>query len=492
MKEPPSETPSTKEVDEHPWRVVWALAWPAVALNSLQVVNALLDTFFVGHLSTASLTAYGGMTPILFLMFSFAMAIGTAATALVSRAFGANEVGEYRQAARQSVSLSLLGGLLFTVICLVVAGPASAALLPEENKEAAKLMADFVRIYAAGLPAIFLIQCLAGALRGAGDTKSPMMISGLQILMHIALNMLLINKGREYGILNPAQLFVEDQPRFIFTFFLPGANMGLLGAATALSGSAWIAAVIYLGYSGKTELGAQYRVEIPKPDWVRRIVRIAVPATVMSLLRVGSLTAFQLALKYVPNGSSAIAAMRPSFNIESIMFMPAFGLSMAAAALVGQSLGAKRPDRAEKLAWTAAHMGALLTITLCGPIFIAAPWIGQQLLGDKPEVVAASTSLLRNLCATEVFFAYAMVLIGAMQGAGDTKRPLWLTIANLWGVRVPLAYFLALAPGVVDFVPYGLGWGAVGAWVAMSVSQATQGITTILVFKRGTWKFSRV
>lgn len=475
MKEPPSETPSTQEVDEHPWRVVWALAWPAVALNSLQVVNALLDTFFVGHLSTASLTAYGGMTPILFLMFSFAMAIGTAATALVSRAFGANEVGEYRQAARQSVSLSLLGGLLFTAICLVVAGPASAALLPEENKEAARLMADFVRIYAAGLPAIFLIQCLAGALRGAGDTKSPMMISGLQILMHIALNLILINPPRTY-----------------WGFTMPGANMGLLGAATALSGSAWIAAVIYLAYSGKTDLGAQYRVEIPKPDWVRRIVRIAVPATVMSLLRVGSLTAFQLALKYVPNGSSAIAAMRPSFNIESIMFMPAFGLSMAAAALVGQSLGAKRPDRAEKLAWTAAHMGALLTITLCGPIFIFAPWIGEQLLGDKPEVVAASTSLLRNLCATEVFFAYAMVLIGAMQGAGDTKRPLWLTIANLWGVRVPLAYFLALAPGVVDFVPYGLGWGAVGAWVAMSVSQATQGITTILVFKRGTWKLSRV
>lgn len=470
---PPND--SHEEVDEHPRRVVWALAWPAVALNSLQVVNSLLDTFFVGHLSTPSLTAYGGMTPVLFLMFSFAMSIGTAATALVSRAYGAEDVVEYRKAARQSLSLSLAGGLLFLFLCLAVATPASRGLLPADDREAAVLMASFVRIYAMGLPAIFVIQCLAGALRGAGDTKSPMIISGLQILLHILLNLLLINPPRTY-----------------WGITVPGANMGLLGAATALSGSAWIAAIIYLAFSGRTKLGAQFRIELPDTSWAHRVVRIALPATVMSLLRVASLTAFQLALKYVPNGSSAIAAMRPSFNIESIMFMPAFGLSMAAAALVGQSLGAKRPDRAEKLAWTAAHMGGLLTLILCGPIFIAAPWIGLQLLGNKPLVVDASTALLRNLCATEVFFAYAMVLIGAMQGAGDTKRPLWLTIANLWGVRVPVAYFLALAPGAVFFVPYGLGWGAMGAWVAMSLSQATQGISTILVFRKGHWKFSRV
>lgn len=480
MSEVTLDEKSVEEVDEHPRRVVWALAWPAVALNSLQVVNSLLDTFFVGHLNSASLTAYGGMTPVLFLMFSFAMALGTASTALVSRAFGAKDHVEYRQAGRQNLSLSMVSGLLFMVICFLVAEPASKALLPEGDVAAAGLMAQFIRVYALGLPAIFVIQCLAGALRGVGDTKSPMMISGLQIGLHIALNFVLINPPRELVWLGVT---------------LPGANLGLMGAAIALSGSAWIAMVIYMLYSGRTQIGNQLRIELPRKDWITRIVRIAIPATVMSLLRVASLTAFQLALKNVPHGSEAIAALRPSFNIESIMFMPSFGLSMAAAALVGQSLGAKRPDRAEKLAWTAAHMGALLTFAMCGPIFFFAPWISRALLGDDPSkamIITESTSLLRYLCSTEVFFAYAMVLIGAMQGAGDTKRPLWITIANLWGLRVPLACFLALSPGAMALMPFGLGWGAQGAWVAMAVSQLTQGLSSVYFFKQGTWKLSQV
>lgn len=475
---------------ERPVRVVWALAWPAVALNSFQVFNSLLDTFFVGHLSKASLTAYGGMTPVLFLMFSFAMSLGTAATALVSRAYGAQDAAQYRQAARQSVTLSILGGFGFAVFCFAISGSASRGLLPPGDREAMDLMSQFFRIYAMGLPAIFVIQTLAGALRGVGDTKSPMVISGFQILLHMTMNLVLINPAKVYLLVNPLWLFFKNQPHWIH-IHVPGANLGILGAATALTGSAIISAVIYLAFSGRTLLG-RYRLTMLDKSWVSRIVKIAVPATVMSLLRVASLTAFQLALKYVPEGSSAIAAMRPSFNIESMMFMPSFGLSMAAAALVGQSLGAHRPDRAEKLAWTAAHMGAILTLSVCGPIFLGAHKIGEWLLGNKPEVIAESTALLRALCSTEVFFAYAMVLIGAMQGAGDTKRPLWITIANLWGLRVPLAYSLALSPSVVAWVPWGLGMGAGGAWIAMALSQATQGLMTIYVFRKGTWKYSRV
>lgn len=482
MSETDPNVPTVEEVDEHPRRVVWALAWPAVALNSMQVVNAMLDTFFVGHLTNAALTAYGGMTPVLFLMFSFAMSLGTAATALVSRAFGAKNSAEYKKAGRQSLSLAIVGGFLFTVICLATAGPAAGMLLPADDKEATALMAKFFQIYAVGLPAIFVIQCLAGALRGVGDTKSPMMISGLQIILHIGLNIVLINPPRTVNLFWLEWLSIK----------LPGADLGLMGAAIALSGSAWIAAIIYMFYSSRTEIGSQLRIERPRGDWAVRIVRIAVPATVMSLLRVASLTAFQLALKTVPRGSEAIAAMRPSFNIESIMFMPAFGLSMAAAALVGQSLGAKRPDRAEKLAWTAAHMAALVTLVMCGPIFIAAPWIGKVLLGDKPLIVAESTEFLRYLCTTEVFFAYAMVLIGAMQGAGDTRRPLWLTIVNLWFLRVPLAYVLALAPGAMWFLPIGFGLGSTGAWASMAITQLTQGLMSMLVFKRGAWKLSQV
>lgn len=456
-------------------RVVWELAWPAVALNSLQVVNTLLDSGFVGHLEGSSLTAYGGMTPVLFLMFSFAMSLGTAATALVSRAYGGEQFDESRTAARQSLSMSVALGVLLAVVCWFAAPAFARALLPAEAGEAMARMASFLRIYAAGLPAIFVIQALAGSLRGVGDTRSPMMISGLQIGVHILLNFILI-----------------FPPRQFLGATIPGAGMGLDGAATALTASAWLAAIGYVFFASRTRIGRQWDLRLPLPGWAWRIIRIAAPAAMMSVLRVGSLTVFMLVLKQVPDGSDAIAGLRAGFAIESIMFMPSFGLSMAAAALVGQSLGMKRPDRAERLAWVAGHHAALVTVAACLPICLGAEWISNLMLAGKPAVVEQSTLLIRYLCLTEVFFAYAMVLIGAMQGAGDTKRPMWITVVSLWLLRVPMAFLFALPPEKLQLLGLGLALGAPGAWIAMSASQAIQGMLSMWLFKQGKWKEAKV
>lgn len=447
-------------------RIVWTLAWPAVALNSLQVVNNLLDSFFIGHLEGAAMTAQSGAMSLMFLMFSLAMALGTASTALVSRAYGADKPEEFRAACRKCLSLALVSGLFLTVVCMLLARPAASLLLPADNPRALALMARFLAIYACSLPAIFLIQTLAGALRGIGDTRSPMVISGFQILLHIGLNYLLIFPPRELagGI------------------HMPGFDMGLMGAATALSISAWVSAIAYLAYCGRTPLGEAWRFDIPEAAWIKRILKIALPAAGMAVLRVASLAVFTIALKMTPNGSDAIGGMRPGFAIESIMFMPAFGLSMAAAALVGQSLGMKRPDRAERLAWTAAHHAALVTSLCVIPIFFGAHAIADAMILNKPEMASEAAMLIRWLCVTEVFFAYAMVMIGAMQGAGDTVRPLWITIIALWVLRVPMTFLFAIA----------LRWGPAGAWFAMSFSQAVQGVLAIWAFRKGTWKLKTV
>jgi putative MATE family efflux protein len=469
---------------EHSARIVWALAWPAVALNSLQVVNSLLDSAFIGHLDQAALTAYGGITVVVFLLFSLSMALGTGATALVARAFGAGKVEEFRMACRQSMGLAVVAGLVLGAIGAGSASLAAGVFLPATDQRAIELMKAFLVLFCCGLPAIFIVQTLAGAMRGIGDTKSPMVISGLQIVLHIALNFVLIFPPRETGA----------------GVTIPGFNLGLTGAATALASSAWMAAIVYVVYSARTPLGANWRIGRLHWSWCLRILRIAVPAAVMAVLRVGSLAVFTLVLKSVPNGSLAIAAMRPGFAIESMMFMPSFGLSMAAAALVGQSLGMGKPDRAERLGWTAGHHAALVTLTLCAPIFIFAPQIAAVLIEGKPAISSEAAMLLRYLCVTEVFFAYAMVMIGAMQGAGDTVRPLWITIVALWFIRVPMAAVCALATGQTLFrangfevvMPFGLGMGAEGAWLAMSVSQAIQGALAIALFKQGQWKSKKV
>ncbi|HSI72116.1 MAG TPA: MATE family efflux transporter [Fimbriimonas sp.] len=468
---------------ENPVKVVWALAWPAVALNSLQVVNTLLDRAFIGHLPTESLTAHGGSMNAMFLMFSLAMSVAVGATALVARAFGAGEKREFRRASRQAVSLSVALGLVAAALTCLFGDEAAAAILPRSDTEAIALMGRFLFAYGIGLPAIYIIQTLAGCLRGIGDTKSPMYISGLQILLHICLN---------YFLIFPPHQFLGMR--------VPGMGLGLIGAAVALTVSAWMAALAYLVFSGYTPLGALWKMPWPDLTWAWRILKIAIPAGVMSILRVLSLTAFTLVLAVVPGGSVAIAAMTVGFAIESIMFMPAFGLSAAAGALVGQSLGMKRPDRAERLAWTAAHHAALVTVALVLPIYIGAPGIAHLLLGGKEDVVAQAVSLLRWLCITEIFFAYAMVMLGSMQGAGDTTRPLWITVFSLWGLRVPLALFLAMTSGQVLFsifgaevtMPFGLSLGPSGAWISLSITQAVQGVLAILAFRQGAWKTKKV
>lgn len=465
-------------------RVLWSFAWPVVALNSLQVLNTLLDRFFVGQLPSSALMAQAGAMNLMFLLFSIAASIATGASAIVSRAYGAKNRAEFREAARQSVRMAMVFGLILAGIGMVATPFVARLVLPARETAAIASMIEFLRIYALGLPAIFVIQSLAGCLRGVGDSRSPMWISGIQILAHIALNFVLIFPPRALGETG---------------LLIPGLNLGLNGAAWGLTLSAWLSALLYLFLARRTELDLSATLGLPRWVWIQRVFRIAIPSAVMSILRVFSLTAFTIILAGVPSGGPAIAAMGVAFAIESIMFMPAFGLSMAASALVGQSLGMKKPERAERIAWMAGHHGALVVLAVVAPIYLGAHQIAGVMIEEKPrpkvetvqqiqaaeaeseakkETQKQAVELLRWLCVTEVGFSYAMILIGAMQGAGDTRNPLWITVVSLWLLRVPLAWGLA----------YPLALGATGAWISMSVSQLIQGILAMIVFRRGAWK----
>jgi len=139
-------------------------------------------------------------------------------------------------------------------------------------------------------------------------------------------------------------------------------------------------------------------------------------------------------------------------------------------------------------------------LALCAPIFIFSPQIASLLIEGKPEIASEAAMLLRYLCVTEVGFAYAMVMLGAMQGAGDTVRPLWVTIFSLWVLRVPMAAIFALSSGQTLFslgslrvaMPFGFAMGAEGAWLSMSITQAVQGVLAIWLFKQGGWKLKKV
>jgi putative MATE family efflux protein len=455
---------------------VWDLAWPVIALNSLQVVNSLLDSKFVGSLGAASLTASGAAINITFLFFSIAFALGTAATALVSRFYGADDSESMAKAARQSVSLSIVLGLICSGIAAFLA-PLAAHALVKPGGSAYGEMLRYIHPVIVGMPAVFVFSAVAACLRAVGDTRTPMVVSGFQILLHILLNYLLMFPTR----LVPYSFSLFGWDIAEGTLTIPGANLGIAGAGIAFSISAYFSALVYLPVASRTKLGRLYRLELPTINWARRIVRIAVPASISSLIRVTSLFAFSAALKHTLEGETALGAMRVGFSMEGIAFMPAFGYMMAASALVGQSLGAKKPERAERLAWCATYQALLFTVLVSIAFILFAEHLSSWFV-DDPTQQALATSYLRIIGITEPLFAVAVVLTGAHQGAGDSARPMWTALITSWFLRVPAVWLFAV----------GLGLQTTAAWWVMSATQAIHGFAMIWLFRNGSWKKQEV
>ena len=444
-------------------RAVWTLAWPIIALNSLQVVNSLLDTRFISGLGEAALNASGAAQSLVFLFVSLAFSIGVGATALVSRFYGAGEHENLLKASRQTTTIALLLGIAISILGYFSL-PFVCGLFVDPAGEAYREMLRYLGALMVGIPAVYIFNNLASSLRAISDTKTPMVVSGIQILIHMALNFVLI-----------------FPPRTVWGIHLPGADMGIAGAGWAFSIAAWASALMYFPASGRTVLGPTWKLQLPEWSWITRTLKIALPASLMTIIRVSSFAVFTMALKYTSEGEAALGAMRVGIAMEAIAFMPAFGYSMAAAALVGQSLGQKNPVRAEKLAWSATNQGVVIMSVMAVIFFAFAPQFAAFFI-DQPEQREIAIAYMRIIAFTEPLFGYAMVLTGAHQGAGDTVGPTWANFISSWVLRVPLVYVFAVA----------LDYGSSAAWVAMALTQAVNGVIMIFLFKRGKWKEKEV
>ncbi|MGE5799828.1 MAG: MATE family efflux transporter, partial [Syntrophaceae bacterium] len=212
------------------------------------------------------------------------------------------------------------------------------------------------------------------------------------------------------------------------------------------------------------------------------IVDIGWPSVFLQIAwQAGSIVLYNILSRLGDGTVTALAALTNGLRIEAIIFLPAFALNMAASVLAGQNLGAGDPARAEKLGWKTAGAGMILLGILALPIFIWAE-LFASILARTPEVLAETANYLRINMVSEPFLAVGTILSGAITGAGDTRATMWIIVACMWGIRLPLAYILAIT----------LGYGPTGVWVAMVVSMMCYSILMSLRFKGGRWKHIRV
>jgi putative MATE family efflux protein len=261
-------------------------------------------------------------------------------------------------------------------------------------------------------------------------------------------------------------------------------RLGVRGAGIALASSIYVGTALYFfALARYSSLRAALRWNSLRADlaWFQRILRIGIPASVQAVIRTLGMMSFTGLLAHTVEASAGVAAMQIGIRAEAMAFMPGFGYSVAASALVGQSLGARNPLRAERAAWAATYQAIIVMVLMATLFYSAAPLLAGIFTGD-PLVRHLGIQYLRTNAFCEPFLALGMVLTGALQGAGDTVRPTYITFFTMWIVRMPLAWMLMFT----------LHMQTLGAWYSMMATTTIGGLMTLALFRSGKWKKIKV
>jgi putative MATE family efflux protein len=428
------------------------LAIPMILELSLESVFAVVDMFFVGRLGENAIATVGLTESVVTIVYSIAIGLSTAATAMVARRIGEKNEDEAAHAGVQTIILSLIVTMVISAIGLVFA-PKILQLMgakPEVVREGAV----FTRIMLGGSVVIIMVFLINGIFRGAGNAAIAMRSLWLASMCNIILCPLLI-----YGL-------------------GPIPSLGLKGAAIATTIGRGIGVAYQCYHLLKGTSNIHIKAKHFRFDWplMKTLVGIAWPATFQFLIASGSWIVLA-ALVAQTGGTAASAGYQVALRNVVFFILPAWGLSNAAATLVGQNLGAKQPERAEKsVLLTAKYNAIFMTGVMLLFIFFAGPIISVFTI-DR-EVHQSGTLALRIIGSGYIFYGIGMVMVNALNGAGDTKTPTLINLFGFWAFQIPFAFLLAKA----------LHMGATGSFIAIPVAETLIAITAYILFKKGKWK----
>jgi putative MATE family efflux protein len=431
-------------------KAVFLLAIPMILEMILEGVFALVDIYFVGKLGQNAIVTVGLTEAVITLVYSVAIGLSTAATAIVARRIGEKDPDAATYAGAQSILVALFITLLISIPGVLFAGEILG--LMGASPEVVQEGTVFTRIMMGSSAAIMLLFLINGIFRGAGDAAMAMKSLGLASLLNIILC-----------------------PIFIHFFGLKGAAI-----ATSIGRSVGVLFQCYHLFRGDSLL--RFKKQHFKFDFTiaKAIVHIGWPATFQFIIASGS---WILLARLVAEtgGTSASAGYQIAVRNFVFFILPAWGLSNAAATLVGQNLGAKEIERAEKsvnitVKYNAIFMGAVMLLFL----FFATPII--YFFKEDEEVVRYGSLALRIMGSGFVFYGIGMVMTQALNGAGDTRTPTIVNFVGFWLFQVPLAYFLAIFCDLK----------ATGAFIAIPVAETFIALVVWYYFRKGDWKSVKV
>jgi putative MATE family efflux protein len=436
-------------------RAIFLLAVPMVLEMVLESLFAVVDVFWVGRLGANAVATVGLTESMLSLVFAVAMGLSLSTTAMVARRIGEKDSTGAAVAAVQAIALGLMVSIVIGAPCLVLA-PRLLRWMGSSS-EIVAVGSGYTRICLGGSGVVLMLFLNNAIFRGAGDAA-------------IAMRLLWVS--------NIINLFLD--PCLIFGLG-PFPRLGVTGAAWAtLTGrSIGVAYQFYrlLRGTGRIRiLSNQIRLRL---DVLWRLLRVSLTGILQFAIAHTSWIGLVRIVSIF--GAAALAGYTIAIRVVIFAILPSWGLSNAAATLVGQNLGAKQPERAEAAVWRTGLYNMLFLGTL-GVFFVlfAEPVI--RLFTRDPAVVPLGVSCLRIVSYGNIGYAYAMVMLQAFNGAGDTVTPTIVNFFGFWMLEIPLAYWLAIP----------LNLRSNGAFYAIVIAEASIAVASAILFRRGRWKSQRI
>jgi len=436
-------------------RAIILLAIPAVLEMVMESVFVIADIYFVSRLGADAVSTVGITEAMITIIYAIAIGLGTATTSVVSR-----RIGEKNPDAASKVAFqAILTGMLISVMIGVPGALLSGRLLNlmGASRQIVETMSGYTTIMIGGNMVIMMLFIINAIFRSAGDAAVAMKVLWIGNIINI--------------ILDPCLIFGLG----------PFPHLGVTGAAVATTIGRGTAVLVqfYLLFHGKKRIRLSKKHLVINVKLMIRLVKLSFGSIGQNIISTSSWIALVRIISIF--GSEVVAGYTIAIRIIGFTLMPSWGISNAASTLVGQNLGAKKPERAEKAVWVTGLVNMIL-LSIIGLILVIFPDTFIRIFISDENVIKSGIMGLRIISLGFIAYGLGMVLVNSFNGAGDTSTPLKINIFAFWCLEIPLAWFLAIKTGLQEE----------GVFIAIVISESLMTLIAWIVFRRGKWKLKEV